>query len=74
MARIPDVVAAGIARRRPGVDPAQVIADGLDGLRTMIEQHVDAGGSKFVVIPITEPPNWDDHLATVADALLPLQT
>ena len=30
---IPDIVAAGIARRRPDVDPTQVVAAGLDGLR-----------------------------------------
>jgi probable F420-dependent oxidoreductase len=70
---IPDIVAAGIARRRPGVDPTEVIASGLSGLREMIERHVAVGGSKFVVIPLAEPADWDDHLAEVADALLPLQ-
>jgi probable F420-dependent oxidoreductase len=70
---IPDVVAAGIAKRRPDVDPRQVVASGLDGLRTMIEQHVEVGGSKFVVIPLSEPESWDDHLAEVAGTLLPLQ-
>jgi probable F420-dependent oxidoreductase len=71
---IPDLVAAGIARRRPGIDPTEVIASGLDGLRTMIERHVEVGGSKFVVIPLSEPASWDDHLAEVADRLMPLQT
>jgi probable F420-dependent oxidoreductase len=70
---IPDVVAAGIARRRPGVDPSQVIASGLTGLRTMIERHVEVGGSKFVVIPLQEPSTWDDHLADVAGQVLSLQ-
>ena len=40
----------------------------------MIREHIDVGGSKFVVIPIVEPDDWDAHLAEVADALLPLQT
>lgn len=71
---IPDVVAAGIAKRRPGVDPTRVIASGLDGLRTMISEHIEVGGSKFVVIPLVEPDDWDAHLTEVADALLPLQT
>lgn len=71
---IPDIVAAGIARRRPGIDPGAVVASGLDGLRAMIEQHIDAGGSKFVVVPIMEPPDWDAHLREVADVVLPLQT
>lgn len=71
---IPDLVVAGIARRRPDVEPSQVIAAGLPGLRTMIAQHIEAGGSKFVVVPVAEPADWDDHLAGVADALLPMQT
>ncbi len=71
---IPDIVRAGLARRRPDVDPAEVIASGLDGLQAMIEQHIDAGGSKFVVIPMGEPADWDEHLAEAAAALLPLQT
>jgi hypothetical protein len=71
---IPDLVAAGIAKRRPGVDPAEVVACGLDGLRKMIEEHVHVGGSKFVVIPLVEPVDWDGHLAEVAETLLPLQT
>jgi probable F420-dependent oxidoreductase len=70
---IPDLVAAGIARRRPGIDPAEVVASGLDGLRKMIEQHIHVGGSKFVVIPLVEPDDWDAHLAEVAETLLPLQ-
>ena len=40
----------------------------------MIREHIDVGGSKFVVIPLAEPDDWDTHLAEVADALLPLQT
>ena len=71
---IPEAVVAGIAKRRPDVDPTRVIASGLEGLRTMIGDHVAVGGSKFVVIPLVEPSDWDSHLREVADALLPLQT
>ena len=49
---IPDVVAAAVAHRRPGVEPERMIASGLDGLRTMIGEHIDVGASKFVVIPL----------------------
>lgn len=70
---IPEVVVAAIAQRRPGVDPSRVIASGLDGLRTMLGEHIDVGGSKFVVVPVIEPDDWDTHLAEVADAVVPLQ-
>lgn len=71
---VPDAVLAAVAARRPGVDPTQIVAAGLGELTTMIERHLAVGGSKFVVVPLTEPANWGEHLATVAAALLPLQT
>lgn len=71
---LPDVVAAGIAKRRPDIDPTEVIASGVVGLRRMIERHVDAGGSKFVVVPLSEPSDWDEHLEGLAADLLTLQT
>jgi hypothetical protein len=40
----------------------------------MIERHLEVGGSKFVIIPLVEPADWDTHLGEVAAALLPLQT
>ncbi|MGQ0831284.1 MAG: TIGR03619 family F420-dependent LLM class oxidoreductase [Microthrixaceae bacterium] len=71
---IPEIVAAAVARRRADVDPTQVIASGLDGLRSMIHQHLEAGGSKFVVVPVIEPTSWAEHLEGLAAAVLPLQT
>ena len=71
---IPDAVTAALAARRPDLDdPGTVIAAGLDGLRTRLEDFVGAGASKFVVVPLTEPDDWDAALSQVAEALLPLQ-
>ncbi len=70
---VPDAVATFLASRRPDVDPADVVAADLPSLRTQLERFVDAGASKFVVVPFVEPERWDDHLALVADAVLPLQ-
>ena len=70
---IPDVVATAVARRRPDLRPTEVIAAGVAGLRELVERHLDAGGSKFVVVPVSEPDDWGDHLAAVADSVLPLQ-
>ncbi len=71
---IPDIVKAGVLKRRPDVKVADVVAKDLAGLRAMVEAHLEAGGSKFVAIPIVEPPDWDEHLAEAAATLLPLQT
>ena len=71
---IPGAVAAGIAHRRPGVEPSRVVASGLDELRRMVREHVAVGGSKFVVIPVVEPEDWERHVTEVGEAVLPLQT
>ena len=70
---VPDAVAAFLARRRPDVDPADVIVGGVDELRAHLERFVEVGASKFVIVPIGEPERWDDHLAEVAEAVLPIQ-
>ncbi|MDZ7675711.1 MAG: TIGR03619 family F420-dependent LLM class oxidoreductase [Acidimicrobiales bacterium] len=71
---IPDAVADFVAQRRPGTDPAEVVAPGIADLPAHLERFVEVGASKFVVVPFTEPERWDDHLAEVADAVMPLQT
>lgn len=71
---LPDPVAAAVAARRPGVDPAEVVAAGLDALAGLLRRFVDAGASKFVVVPVVEPASWPEHLATVAEAVHPLET
>jgi len=71
---IPDLVAAAIAARRPDLEqPSDVIASGIDGLRDRLEGFVAAGASKFVIVPLTEPDDWDAALSQVGEALLPMQ-
>jgi len=71
---IPDLVSAAIAARRPDLErPSDVIAAGIDGLRDRLEAFVAAGASKFVIVPLTEPDDWDAALSQVAGALLPMQ-
>jgi len=70
---VPDGVAAFVAQRRPGLDPDDVIPVGLSALRARLEAMIDVGASKFVVVPIGEPDDWDTELETVAAELMPLQ-
>ena len=35
---------------------------------------IEVGASKFVVLPIEEPPDWKAELEQIAAELLPLQT
>lgn len=71
---VPDLVAAFVARRRPDVDPAEIIPGDLRALREQLERFVEVGASKFVVVPFVEPERWSDHLAEIADVLMPIQT
>jgi probable F420-dependent oxidoreductase len=70
----PEAVADFARRRRPGAELGDVVAQGWSGLRSLLEQFVTAGASKFVVVPVTEPEYWDNHVAELADAVHPLET
>lgn len=71
---IPPGLRSTIATRRPGIDPASLVPDGLPATAALLEVYVKAGFSKFVVRPATTPTDWPTTLAAMAEALLPLQT
>jgi probable F420-dependent oxidoreductase len=71
---LPEPLAAAVAARRPGGDPAAVVPAGLPALRSAVEAFVAAGVSKFVLVPVVEPDDWDHHLSAVAAATLDLVT
>ena len=62
-----------LRQRRPDLDLAAVIPEGHKALRTTVEGFVDVGVSKFVAVPMAEPPSWGDELTALADTLLPLE-
>ena len=74
---LPDAVVKGLMSRRPDLDDiSQLVPQGWLALQDSIKRFIDAGMSKFVVLPIVEPKTaheWVDHLAVAADQLLPLQ-
>jgi probable F420-dependent oxidoreductase len=76
MGAVPDILVAQLARRRPDLeDPASLVPLGWDAVIDTVKRFVDVGTTKFVVLPIVEPPgSWDDHLTAAAEALLPLET
>jgi probable F420-dependent oxidoreductase len=70
---IPETLLAAIARRRPGADPATLVAAGWAGARRMIEQYVAAGLSKFVVRPASVPVSFASFTDGFVRELMPLQ-
>jgi len=72
---VPDELVAFIAKRRPDLtDPHDLVPKGLTGLRQRLEEMVEAGASKFVVLPLVEPADWTEELEAIATEVLPLQT
>jgi probable F420-dependent oxidoreductase len=73
---VPDVLAQFIARRRPDLDPADIVPVGMPAVRVAIEKMVAAGASKFVVLPLSEPTGdgWTAELERIAAELKPLET
>jgi hypothetical protein len=70
-------VLEGPKTRRPDLDDVTVLVPtGWDALAHTIQQFVDVGASKFVVVPLTEPSSvseWNSHLEEAATHLLPLE-
>jgi probable F420-dependent oxidoreductase len=73
---IPAELVAAVRQRRPGADPATLVAAGWENARRMIEEYVDAGLSKFVIRPATvssAPGGLDKFLEHFVRELMPLQ-
>ncbi len=71
---VPDAVLAGLAKRRPDLaDPAVLVPSGWQALLDTIDRFVAVGTTKFVVLPIVEPPTpdaWVEHLEQAARVLI----
>jgi len=75
---LPDALVTGLGARRPDIDdPRKLVPCGWDELLAVIDQFVDVGTTKFVVLPIVElagPQGWIDELEAAAQLLLPHQS
>jgi probable F420-dependent oxidoreductase len=69
---LPPALEEVIRQRRPGADPADLAAGSWAQARRLIEQHVEAGLTKFVIRPagLADEAFIDDFVAE----LMPLQT
>jgi probable F420-dependent oxidoreductase len=53
---LPDELAAAVRRRRPDLDPAELIADSWSRLHNRLDAYLDAGLTKFVIRPARRTP------------------
>jgi probable F420-dependent oxidoreductase len=71
---IPEQLVKTIRSRDPEARPEDAVATSKSQLRERIAAYVDAGASKFVVVPAVAARDWTEELEALADDLLPLQT
>ncbi len=69
---LPDEVAAAVRRRRPDIDPTQLISAGWSHLHRQLDGYLEAGLTKFVIRPAGQPRTADFIDRFVAE-LLPRQ-
>jgi probable F420-dependent oxidoreductase len=53
---LPAEVAAAVRRRRPDVDPGELVAAGWDQLHRQLDAYLDSGLTKFVIRPVGGTP------------------
>lgn len=70
---LPDRFLELIKLRQPDKNPGDLVATSRHELRSRIEAFVETGASKFVVMPLGEPPDWNAEIEALAGDLLPLQ-
>ena len=70
---LPEKLVELLASRNPGADPRELVATGWPRVRELCERYVAVGFSKLVLVPFTEPANWDEELAAGAEAILSIQ-
>ena len=69
---LPDGLAAAVRRRRPDIDPTQLISAGWSQLHRQLDGYLEAGLTKFVIRPAGQPRTADFIDRFVAE-LLPRQ-
>jgi probable F420-dependent oxidoreductase len=67
---LPEPVVAAIRKRRPDLDPAQLVAADWPALHRQIDEYIDAGLTKFVIRPAGDTA-LTDFLDMFIDELLP---
>lgn len=70
---LPERIVELLSSRNPGADPTDLVARGWPRLRELCERYVAVGFTKLVLVPFTEPKDWDDELGQGAQEILPIQ-
>jgi probable F420-dependent oxidoreductase len=70
---VPDRLAAVVRSRKPDAEPSEMVPT-RSGLVDAIGRFVDVGFSKFVLVPLVDPPGWEAEVSDLSELVSPLQT
>ncbi|HXH13715.1 MAG TPA: LLM class flavin-dependent oxidoreductase [Alphaproteobacteria bacterium] len=71
---LPGAVVEQLQRRRPDIDPVQLIPQSRTALHERVDEWLAAGFSKFILRPAIPPTNWTAELEVLAADILERQT
>jgi probable F420-dependent oxidoreductase len=71
---LPVVMAEQVRRRRPDLDPADLIPQSRTALHERVDTWLAIGFSKFILRPAVPPTDWTAELETLATDILERQT
>ena len=69
---IPERIEKMVQIRRPDLTAGDLVVQGHDGLESRIKEFADAGATKFVLMPFSEPDDWEAELGALAESVLHL--
>ena len=70
---VPDTIMTALRSRNPDAEVDDLIARGWPGVRALCERYVATGFTKLVLVPLSEPRDWNDELSAGAAEVLPIQ-
>lgn len=71
---LPGAVVEQLQRRRPDIDPVQLIPQSRTALHERVDEWLAAGFSKFILRPAVPPTDWTAELEILAADILERQT
>jgi probable F420-dependent oxidoreductase len=71
---LPVAVVEQLRRRRPDLDPADLIPQSRTALHDRVDAWLAVGFSKFILRPVAPPTDWTAELETLAADILERQT
>ena len=71
---LPVAMAEQVRRRRPDLDPADLIPQSRTALHERVDAWLAIGFSKFILRPAVPPMDWTAELETLATDILERQT